>query len=199
VARGYARLLTTRPFLRYALIVGFNSAAFFAFIAAAPHLVIDVLGERPSSYGIWFLAISATFIGGNLSGGMLSRRLGIDRMIGLGNLLSLLACACLVVSSLVPLSMPAIFLPMAMTALANGWVQPNALAGAVGAAPHLAGSAAGLTGFSQMAIGAVLTLLVGAVMGDRLLEPALVMVGTLLAGLAVYRLLVPPARAPRAG
>ncbi len=50
-----------------------------------------------------------------------------------------------------------IFVPQLVISYGNGVLLPNAIAGAVSVRPHAAGSAAGLTGFVQMALGAAST------------------------------------------
>ena len=51
-----------------------------------------------------------------------------------------------------------LFLPMAVIVFASGLFLPNTNAGALSVHPELAGSAAGLTGFLQMSLGAILTV-----------------------------------------
>ena len=47
------------------------------------------------------------------------------------------------------------FLPQILLSFGNGVFLPNAIAGAVSVRPQAAGTASGITGFTQMAIGAV--------------------------------------------
>ncbi len=50
-----------------------------------------------------------------------------------------------------------IFLPQLVISFGNGLLLPNAIAGAVSVRPQAAGTASGVAGFSQMAIGAAAT------------------------------------------
>ena len=50
--------------------------------------------------------------------------------------------------------MATIFLPQVIIGLGNGLLLPTAIAGAVSIRPQAAGTASGMTGFTQMAIGA---------------------------------------------
>jgi DHA1 family bicyclomycin/chloramphenicol resistance-like MFS transporter len=54
-----------------------------------------------------------------------------------------------------------IFLPQFLLSLGNGVLLPNAIAGAVSVRPQAAGTAAGMTGFVQMATGAAATQIIG--------------------------------------
>jgi DHA1 family bicyclomycin/chloramphenicol resistance-like MFS transporter len=49
----------------------------------------------------------------------------------------------------------AVFLPQTLISYGNGLLLPTAIAGAVSIRPHVAGAASGITGFTQMAIGAI--------------------------------------------
>jgi DHA1 family bicyclomycin/chloramphenicol resistance-like MFS transporter len=53
-----------------------------------------------------------------------------------------------------------IFLPQLVISYGNGLLLPNAIAGAVSVRPQAAGTASGMTGFTQMAIGAASTQVV---------------------------------------
>ena len=50
-----------------------------------------------------------------------------------------------------------IFLPQLVISYGNGLLLPNAIAGAISLRPQAAGTASGMTGFTQMAIGAAAT------------------------------------------
>ena len=52
-----------------------------------------------------------------------------------------------------------VFVPQLIISFGNGLLLPNAIAGAVSVRPQAAGTASGITGFTQMAIGAAVTQL----------------------------------------
>ncbi len=160
--RGYAGLLRSAAFCGYALQTAFTSGVFFAFIAGAPFVVVTVLGEPPSSYGLWFMLVSLGYIGGNFLTGRFSVRFGIDRMIAAGAVVGLAGVVILATTGWFGLlSLPALFLPMMVVALSNGLTLPNGTAGAISVNPRAAGAAAGLSGALQMLIGAAAAVLVG--------------------------------------
>lgn len=160
--RGYRDLLRSPAFCGYAFQTAFTSGVFFAFIAGAPFVVVTVLGLPPSSYGLWFVVVSAGYLAGNFLTGRFSVRFGIDRMIAAGATIALLGIAAqAAIGWLGLLSLPAIFLPMAIVALSNGLTLPNGTAGAISVNPRAAGAAAGLAGALQMLTGAAAAVLVG--------------------------------------
>jgi DHA1 family bicyclomycin/chloramphenicol resistance-like MFS transporter len=84
--------------------------------------------------------------------------------------------------------------PGTLMGVANGIILPNSIAGAVSIRPQAAGTASGITGFTQMAFGAMTTQLVGhIVVGSTSVLPALLtMLVTATLCLVVYVILLPP-------
>ncbi len=94
-----ARLLLKQPaFLAYMLQSTFAISTFFAFISGAPYFMIDILNQSATEYGLLFMIVSGGFMVGNFTSARLGRRVGIDRLIWIGNILALIA-ACLAVRS----------------------------------------------------------------------------------------------------
>lgn len=160
--RGYGSLLRSPAFCGYALQTAFTSGMFFAFIAGAPFVVVTVMGQPPSSYGLWFMIVSVGYFAGNFCTGRFAVRLGVDRMIAIGAVIGLFGVLALAaIGWLGLLTLPGLFLPMAVVALSNGLTLPNGTAGAVSVNPRAAGAAAGLSGALQMLVGAGAAVLVG--------------------------------------
>ncbi|WP_367182933.1 multidrug effflux MFS transporter [Ferrovibrio sp.] len=160
--RGYGDLLRSPAFCGYALQTAFTSGVFFAFIAGAPFVVVTVMGEPASSYGLWFMVVSVGYLTGNFLTGRFAVRLGVDRMIAWGAMIGLLGILALGATGWFGLlTLPGLFLPMAVVALSNGLTLPNGTAGAVSVNPRAAGAAAGLSGALQMLVGAAAAVLVG--------------------------------------
>lgn len=160
--RAYGSLLRSPVFCGYMLQTAFTSGVFFAFIAGAPFVVVTVMGLPPSAYGLWFIVVSLGYLSGNFLTGRYAVRLGVDRMLAYGAVAQLVGIAALALCSwLGVLSLPGIFLPMAVVGMSNGLTLPNGIAGAVSVNPQAAGTAAGLSGALQMLTGALVALLVG--------------------------------------
>jgi DHA1 family bicyclomycin/chloramphenicol resistance-like MFS transporter len=159
---GYARLVRMPSYLAYAFTLGFASAVFFAFIAGAPYVMVVVLGQTPLDYGLWFMIVSLGYMTGNFLSGRYSQRVGTDRMVTIGNLVTMAAgLACLAAAVAGIMSPVTLFVPMLFAALGNGLTIPNGTAGAISVDTSMVGAAAGLAGFLQMGIGAGSAQLVG--------------------------------------
>ncbi len=151
----YATLMQNRSFWVFTISLSFSSCAFFSFLGGVPYVMMEVLGETPLSYGLWFGLTALGYMAGNGLAGRFSQQLGGERMIFIGTGASFLgAFAVLVGLWSGQLSPATIFIPMFVIALGNGLSIPNGVAGAVSVLPAIAGAAAGLAGFLQTAIGA---------------------------------------------
>ena len=159
---GTAALVRSRAFVAYVLQSAFAIAVFFAFVAGAPYYMIDVLHRPATEYGLWFIVVSLGFMAGNFAAARLTRRIGLDRMVLIGSWLVLLGIALAAGLALGGLWTPAaLFGPMMLATFGNGLSIPNAQAGAISVDPVLAGTASGLSGFTQMLIAALVSQAVG--------------------------------------
>lgn len=162
--RGFGRLLRSPVFMGYALQGAWSISVFYAFLAAAPFVMMTVMRRPAAEYGLMFILISGSFMVGNFVAGRYSVRLGADRLIILGSLGSL-------VGALVTLGLMfagswtpwALFLPTSFGAFAQGIALPNTQAAFVSVDPQAAGTASGLGGFLQMGIAAVVAQIVGSI------------------------------------
>ena len=151
------RALAASPsFAGYVLAAALGSAPFFVFLGGSPHAVITIMGYSSAVYGAWFALNSVGYMAGNFGAARFSQRYGVNAMIWWGTLIGIaggvISC---VLSWLVPHWGPAIiFVPQLIMSVGNGMLLPNSIAGAVSVRPQAAGTASGVTGFVQMAIGA---------------------------------------------
>lgn len=149
-------LFSDRRFLGYMLVCAIGTATYFAFLGGGPHIVVGIMERSAFEFGLWFFLTAGGFMVGNFITARNSQRYGIDRMIHVG-LLAMMAGAVLTVLtvSLWPYDGPwTIFIPQLLISLGNGIFLPNCVAGAVSVRPRAAGTASGITGFSQMSLGA---------------------------------------------
>jgi DHA1 family bicyclomycin/chloramphenicol resistance-like MFS transporter len=152
------RALTSSPrFIGYALMGALGSAPFYTFLGGGPYVVVTMMGRSSAEYGIWFAFSSIGFMAGNFTASRLTLRYGIDRMISAGILVTIAGALIPVVMCMIDPNIEpvAVFLPQTLISYGNGLLLPTALAGAVSIRPQVAGTASGITGFTQMAIGAV--------------------------------------------
>jgi DHA1 family bicyclomycin/chloramphenicol resistance-like MFS transporter len=183
-------LLGHRKFHGYVLCSALGSAAFFLFLGGGPHVVVTQMGRSSAEYGLWFAITSTGYMAGNFGTSRFSQRLGVDRMIVIGLLFQLVGVVMILVlvATLWSAGPAIVFLPQTVMSIGSGLVLPNAIAGAVSVRPHAAGTAAGLTGFAQMALGAVLTQVVSAalVSSTTAMPMAWMMLAGVLASGAAY-------------
>lgn len=158
----YKLLIVRRQYLGFVLGTSFGSAVFFAFIAGAPFFATKVLGLQPSEYGFYFVMVSCGYMSGNFISGRFATRLSGRFMLGLSSTVLLLGISVLIYFSFIGFAHASyLFLPMSLIACSNGIAIPNGMAGALSVDPKLAGTASGLAGFIQIAMGALATFVVG--------------------------------------
>jgi DHA1 family bicyclomycin/chloramphenicol resistance-like MFS transporter len=155
-------LLSNAKFLAYVLTAALGSAPFFTFLGGGPHVVVTLMGRSSAEFGLWFAVTSLGYMSGNFSVSRLSQRFGVDTLIvaGIGFELVGAALTAILVATMPEAGPAIIFLPQFVISFGNGLLLPNAIAGAVSIRPQAAGTAAGLTGFTQMATGAASTQVV---------------------------------------
>jgi MFS transporter, DHA1 family, multidrug resistance protein len=156
--RDLAKLTQSRTFIGYVLVAAFGSSTFFIFLGGAPHVVVTLMGRTSAEYGLWFVISSIGYMAGNFTASRLSVKYGIHAMILAG--ISFEVAGAVLTTLLVwllPDSGPwAIFVPQMVIAYGNGLLLPGAIAGATSVRPQAAGTAAGIIGCTQMALGAAL-------------------------------------------
>ena len=155
-------LIGSAKFHGYVLCGALGSAPFFTFLGGGPHVVVTLMGRSSAEYGFWFAVASLGYMSGNFTASRLSQRAGVDAMIIAGIVLELIGSSMTaVLVATLPEAGPAIiFLPQLVISYGNGLLLPNAIAGAVSVRPQAAGTASGMTGFTQMATGAASTQVV---------------------------------------
>jgi MFS transporter, DHA1 family, multidrug resistance protein len=185
-----AGLLRSPAFAGYALVSTFNSAMFFTFIGGAPHVVVAMMHRPPTEYGVWFVVLSLVYMAGNFAAGRWSAHYGVDLMIKAGVALTVFGAAIGVAWMLIdPSGGPVVvFAPQMIIGFASGFMLPNAIAGAVSVRPQAAGTAAGITGFLQMGLGAATAQLIGHLLAGAAtgLPLALIVLVLCACGLAAF-------------
>lgn len=196
----YRRLLGNPSYRGYTLCLAFTFSGMFAFISGSSFVLIDRVGVSPVAYGLDFGFVVLGYILGSFTSGRLTMRLGVDRMIAAGTVAINLAGALGFGLALAGFaSVPSVVGPMMLFMYGGGLVLPNAMAGAIGPFPRMAGVASALLGFIQM----LLAALFGAVIGhlhDQ--SPLPMMTGIFIAALATalcWRLAVVTSAADRRG
>jgi DHA1 family bicyclomycin/chloramphenicol resistance-like MFS transporter len=160
----FRKLLTVPDFLLFTACSSLTSGVFFAFLGGAPYVAERLLGLSPSVYGLWFGLLAIGYASGSFITARFTDRVGVARMILAGSALAVLSATSLVVLFVAGFAGPAaLFVPMAVTGVANGMVLPSAVAGAISVRPEIAGAASGLSGAAQIGAGAVFSATAGAI------------------------------------
>ncbi len=160
---GYLTLARYKTFWGYALTAGLTSTTFFAFVAGASYVVINMMGRGPIEYGLYFGLVSVGYLIGNFISARYATRIGPRRLILLGAHLTIAAFACMAALFAVGVFHPvSLFIPMMVATIGNGMVLPSCIAGAVSVKPEAAGAASGLTGSMQIGFGAIIAPFIGA-------------------------------------
>lgn len=175
LARGNISVLRLPNFLAYTLNMAFSTAAFFSFIAIAPHIVISLQGRSPAEYGTYFLIIPFCYMLGNLITGRLGGRFRSAHMVLVGSSITTTASIGMAVwASLDPASALALFVGAGLMTFGGGISTPHAQASGIAHAGNLAGTASGMMVFIQWGTGAIAAQVVGMIVSDSAL-PALAM------------------------
>jgi DHA1 family bicyclomycin/chloramphenicol resistance-like MFS transporter len=180
----------------YVMCAAFGSGTFFALLGGGPHIVVTLMGRSTAEYGVWFAISAIGYMSGNFTASRLSIRFGVERMILLGLVMETIGVALSIALSYAHAWGPAVvFLPQMFTAFGNGVMLPNAIAGAVSVRPQAAGTASGVLGCVQMAVGAGFVQLGGIVLTHAAtpLPVALLMAASVAAFAASY-FMVPAAK-----
>lgn len=162
ILKSYGSLVRSRRFVCYAVGGSCATASIYAYIAAAPFIFVEQLHRPAHEVGLY---LAVNILGAWLGSLTASRLIGSFSASGLmvaGNVLSCAGAAAFLLFVLLgALSLPAIILPMLVLTYGAGVASPTALAKALGVNPAISGSASGLYGALQMAIGGACAALSG--------------------------------------
>jgi DHA1 family bicyclomycin/chloramphenicol resistance-like MFS transporter len=157
-------------------------AGFHIFAAGAPAVLIIGFGVSPEDYGFYASLPPIGFIVGSFLSNRVTRRLGIDALIGIGSAVLIPAGLVMLCLALLHVASPyAIVGPMIVICCGSGLITPNAVAGSLGVNAGVVGTASGLVSFIQMSGAAVLTaaLSLGSSGNPRVLALVIALAGLL--------------------
>jgi DHA1 family bicyclomycin/chloramphenicol resistance-like MFS transporter len=167
IARDYRHLLKSPAFVGYAIGGGCSTTSMYAFIAAAPFILVEELHRPPFEVGIYLGLLVFGFSLGTIVAARLIPGMPIGRLLARSSLVSALAAFFFLGAVLfTQLSVALAVLPLFVFTIGAGVSSPMSLTQALSINPQIAGS--GLYGCAQMGTGA---LCVGLVSLGR--DPAL--------------------------
>jgi len=163
----YPTLLLSRRFWGYNLSSTLASGAFFAYLGGAPLVGARIFGLEPALLGLFFGAPALGYFFGNFISGRFSVRVGVDRMILWGALITVAGLSTGLGLFFLGYKTALVFFgSMTFVGLGNGMVLPNATSGMMSIRPDLAGTASGLGGSIMLAGGASLSALSGVILSQ---------------------------------
>ena len=160
--RAYLEVLRNRRIVGYGLTSGLNFAGMFAWIGAAPYLLIGVYGVPALWFG-WIFGINAAgFMAASQINRCLLKRYPADRIMAVGAVGAAIAAAILLFDALTGTGGPfGVLAPLLLVVSSLGFVSTNAMAGGLAVDPTRAGTVSALLGTSQFAFAGIITAGVG--------------------------------------
>lgn len=164
----YPELFASPRFWGYVMASTLASGAFFAYLGGAPWIGSELFGLTPAELGFYFGAPALGYAAGNFLSGRYSVRIGLNRMVLAGTLVTVGGLLLLMAVYGAGVHHPMVFFGFfAFVGLGNGMVLPNATAGMLSVRPRLAGTASGLGGAITLGGGAALAALAGALLSEE--------------------------------
>ncbi|MFI1827009.1 multidrug effflux MFS transporter [Streptomyces sp. NPDC020412] len=158
-------LLGDRVFTGYVLTGGLSFAVLFAYITASPFVIQEIHGASTQTYSLLFGLNSIGLIAvGQLNGRVLAGRVSLDKALGVGLGVIVLAGVGLVLmtaGAFGDVGLVGIAAGLFVMMAAQGLIMPNTNASALMRTPHAAGSASALIGTSSFLLGALASPFVG--------------------------------------
>jgi MFS transporter, DHA1 family, multidrug resistance protein len=158
---GSLRLFRSRAFCGYVVGGACTTTSFYAFMAASPFILVDLLHQPTERVGLYYLLLMAGVAAGSLSANRLAGRIRTPLALRLANGIAIAGAAGFMLADLTGwLNVVTVIAPIVVFMVGAGMASPFALSGAVSVNPHAIGAASGLYGFTQMAYGALCTIIV---------------------------------------
>jgi DHA1 family bicyclomycin/chloramphenicol resistance-like MFS transporter len=162
LVKDYKSLLGSPLFVGYALGGSCATTAMYGFIATAPFILTIQLHRPLHEVGYYLALLIFGMSIGNALTSRLIRSMSIQRLLLSGNVLSVISALLFLLTTIGEhLTLGGTMMLMFFFTMGAGISSPAALTKAVSVNPALVGSAAGLYGFTQMAVGAVCTSMAG--------------------------------------
>jgi DHA1 family bicyclomycin/chloramphenicol resistance-like MFS transporter len=175
--RAYLEVLKNGTILGYVLTNGLNFAGMFAWIAAAPYLIIGVY-KAPVLWFGWIFGINAAgFMAASQINRRLLRRLPADRIMTWSALGAALAALVLLADALTGLGGAfGVMIPLFFVVSSLGLVSTNAMAGGLAVDPARAGTVSALFGTAQFALAGLTAAAAGFISNQTALSMAVAIV-----------------------
>ncbi|HWL73801.1 MAG TPA: Bcr/CflA family drug resistance efflux transporter, partial [Burkholderiaceae bacterium] len=159
----YVAVSKSAAFRAYTLSAAATYGGLFAFLSGSSFVFIDVLGQTPIGFALWFSAMVVGYLIGTLICRWLLAAHGIQRTVYAGATIQTAAGLTMAALALTGMHVPAaIGVPMFFFGLSHGVIQPPVQSGAVAPFAHAAGAASALLGFTMMVVATAVGIWIGA-------------------------------------
>lgn len=191
--RTMGTLLTRRAFMGYVLVLGFTSAALFAYISGSSFVFQNVHGVSPTVYSLIFASNAVGMLIGGVTFARLAARVRLNTLLILGLAVSGTgAAALLVVPALAGQSLAVSWICLFVAMSGVALIFPATMSIGQNLGREAPGAASALIGGLQFLFGAAASPLVGLFGEDTATPMAVIMLAALaLAGLALVLLAQP--------
>ena len=167
IINSYYTVLTNKNFLIFTFIGSIQVGVFFSSFGFMPYEFAR-LGVSPLEFGFWISFTGIGYFTGNILNRYYAARLGIERLIVLGCLFSLLSYFSILIMFLNGFKHPLyISLPIILFGLGNGFSVANCIIGGISSTGNQSGTATGIAGALQMSSGGVIGAIVIGFGGDE--------------------------------
>jgi DHA1 family bicyclomycin/chloramphenicol resistance-like MFS transporter len=182
-----AELMRDRAFVGYLLVLGLSFGAMFAYIAGSSFVVETIHHGSPQLYSAIFALNGVGIVAASQTNRYLLTRTSARRMLAVGVLASAGGGFALLAVVVAGIGLAGIVPSLFALVASLGFILPNASALALAGHRRVAGSASGLIGIFQYAVGAVAAPLVGVAGTDSAYPMAIVIAALSGASLVALR------------
>jgi len=176
--RTVAELIGDRAFVGYLLVLAFSFGAMFAYIAGSSFVVETIHGGSPQLYSAIFALNGAGIVGASQVNRVMLQRTTVRRLLAVGVVASASGGFALLAVVVAGIGLAGIVPSLFVLVGSLGFILPNASALALAGHRRVAGSASGLIGIFQFAVGAAAAPLVG-VAGTHSAYPMAIVIAVL--------------------
>ncbi len=191
--RGYLALLRRPAMVGFILSGAFNSAALFAYVSAAPGMVMGYFGV-PAARFVWIFGTNAaSLIGMSQLNAYLLKRHTPERLLALVRPFSVVFAAAMALTAATGFGgLWGVLVPLFMLFGSFGFIGPNTMAASLSLDPTRAGSISALMGGAQFAVGALVSGAIAAT-GDSSPRPLAyaILVSMIASTAALYAVALP--------
>jgi DHA1 family bicyclomycin/chloramphenicol resistance-like MFS transporter len=161
LARDYLRLLRQPRFIGYALPIGLTFGGLYAFITAAPFVLIERMGVATQHYGLYYAALVLAYFFASLAANRIVGRFGVERLLRAALLIDIAGGAAILLVVYAYETPGALTAAVAIGTFGLGFLFATGPVRALAASEAQTGLAAALLGALEMGVAALAALAVG--------------------------------------